>query len=655
MKDIQAFAPDIHPHRIFMDNARDGMVILNQEHRVVETNQAFARMLGYTCEELFELHVWDWEALTPEEEIKETFKDISTLDDIFETRHRRKDGTMFDVEISAASTQYLGQNVSICVCRDITQRKETEKKLRESENRYRSLFNQSVAGIYLHDLQGRILDVNEEACFQVGYTREELLKMNVFDIHPKEPGTINLPDDRVLQLWEEWQPQDKFSMEIAHQHKDGRIIPIHLSTGVVFENEHKRILAITQDISQRKEMEKEREEKRDLEEKMAYKLTESIPVGTYTMVQPPTGGMARFEFMSRRFLELSGLTREEAASDPLKAFASVHPDDFDSWVALNAKSFEEKTAFYGETRIIHNGEIRWMSAESIPRTLPDGSTIWEGVLIDITDRKNSEAKLQEFTNMLEQKNRELETAVGLAHNANEAKSRYLAHMNHEIRTPLNGFLGFVGLMENTSLSQRQQEFLVHMKQSASHMLSIINNVLDMATIEAGKIRLVNRAFLLEEEVETALAPLRSLSSQNNTQLKITMDEQLPRRLNGDPDRLRQIILNLGSNAVKYTPNGQVHITLACRKTNHKHHTLQLVVEDNGSGMTKETLNKLFQPFYRVDDGSTPQAKGTGLGLTITKELVELMDGTIMVDSTLGKGTRVEVTLVVERETGPDLA
>ena len=520
MKDIQAFAPDIHPHRIFMDNARDGMVILNQEHRVVETNQAFARMLGYTCEELFELHVWDWEALTPEEEIKETFKDISTLDDIFETRHRRKDGTMFDVEISAASTQYLGQNVSICVCRDITQRKETEKKLRESENRYRSLFNQSVAGIYLHDLQGRILDVNEEACFQVGYTREELLKMNVFDIHPKEPGTINLPDDRVLQLWEEWQPQDKFSMEIAHQHKDGRIIPIHLSTGVVFENEHKRILAITQDISQ---------------------------------------------------------------------------------------------------------------------------------------RKNSEAKLQEFTNMLEQKNRELETAVGLAHNANEAKSRYLAHMNHEIRTPLNGFLGFVGLMENTSLSQRQQEFLVHMKQSASHMLSIINNVLDMATIEAGKIRLVNRAFLLEEEVETALAPLRSLSSQNNTQMKITMDEQLPRRLNGDPDRLRQIILNLGSNAVKYTPNGQVHITLACRKTNHKHHTLQLVVEDNGSGMTKETLNKLFQPFYRVDDGSTPQAKGTGLGLTITKELVELMDGTIMVDSTLGKGTRVEVTLVVERETGTDLA
>jgi PAS domain S-box-containing protein len=130
-------------------------------------------------------------------------------------------------------------------------------------------------------------------------------------------------------------------------------------------------------------------------ERTAYELTENIPIGTYTMVQPPHGGMARFAFMSGRFLELTGLTREVAVSDPLKAFACVHPDDFDAWVALNAKAFEEKKPFFGETRVVANGEVRWITAESKPRTLADGTTVWEGVLADITDRKRAEEALEE--------------------------------------------------------------------------------------------------------------------------------------------------------------------------------------------------------------------------------------------------------------------
>ncbi|WP_093310914.1 PAS domain-containing protein [Tindallia californiensis] len=130
-------------------------------------------------------------------------------------------------------------------------------------------------------------------------------------------------------------------------------------------------------------------------EKTAYELTENIPVGTCTMVQPAHGGMAKFEFMSRRFLELTGLTREEAASDPLKAFACVHPDDFDDWVALNVRTFQEKTSFFAETRLVVNGETRWVTAESIPRRFPDGTTVWEGVLADITDRKRAKEALSE--------------------------------------------------------------------------------------------------------------------------------------------------------------------------------------------------------------------------------------------------------------------
>jgi diguanylate cyclase (GGDEF)-like protein/PAS domain S-box-containing protein len=141
-------------------------------------------------------------------------------------------------------------------------------------------------------------------------------------------------------------------------------------------------------------------------EKTAYELTENIPVGTYTMVQPAEGGMARFSFMSRRFLELTGLTREEAKADPLKAFACVHPDNFDEWVAMNARTFEEKVPFFGETRVVIDGEIRWVTAESKPRSLPDGTTVWEGVLSDITDRKKAEAVLHEINIALETEVRE---------------------------------------------------------------------------------------------------------------------------------------------------------------------------------------------------------------------------------------------------------
>nr|WP_274608864.1 diguanylate cyclase [Lamprobacter modestohalophilus] len=130
-------------------------------------------------------------------------------------------------------------------------------------------------------------------------------------------------------------------------------------------------------------------------EKTAYELTENIPIGTYTMVQPADGGMAKFAFMSSRFLELTGLSRAEAVTDTLRAFACVHPDDYDDWVALNAKAFAEQAPFFGETRLLIDGQVRWVTAESFPRTLADGTTVWEGVLADITDRKRAEEALTE--------------------------------------------------------------------------------------------------------------------------------------------------------------------------------------------------------------------------------------------------------------------
>ncbi len=535
---------------------------------------------------------------------------------------------------------------------DITNRKQAEDKLQESENKYRALFNQSVAGIYLHDLEGHIMDVNQEACHQLGYSRDELLKMDVFDLHPDSPETVNLSKEEMLHVWNQWQPQQKFLLEAVHQHKDGTIIPIQLSTGIVFEEDKRRILAITQDITERKRAEDALlESKEQLET-----LSNNIPNGLVYQLTVDPKGNRRFTYVSAGVERLHGITREEVFNRSQILYDQIIEGDRQKLIEAEEEAFINLDPFSFEARIKKpDGEIRWVHYRSALSRKPDGIIVADGIGIDITELKKAEERLQEYASLLEMKNQELDLVAQEAEKANQAKSRYLAHMNHEIRTPLNGFVGFLQLMEDTQLDENQQDFMHHMKLSTNHMLSIINNVLDMAKIEAGEMQLTNQVFSLGEEIQIALAPLHSLARQNDIDLLVTMDKNLPQQVEGDPDRLRQIAINLGGNAVKFTQEGQVHIAVKCVETTEKQHTLQLTVEDTGSGMTRETLDKMFLPFYQADDGSKLQSKGTGLGMTITRELVELMGGDIQVDSTLGKGTRIQVRLMLGKTTDSDKA
>ncbi|MBF0235068.1 MAG: diguanylate cyclase [Desulfamplus sp.] len=229
----------------------------------------------------------------------------------------------------------------------------------------------------------------------LGYSPEEMQHLNFLYteiIHPHDvEGIVNELRHNIANHI------DSFETSYRLRTKAGHYLWTYDFTLLVRDEEGTLtgIRSYMYDQSARKQAEEALRLAEERLEKTAYELTENIPIGTYTMVQPPQGGMARFAFMSSRFLELTGLTREEAASDPLKGFACVHPDDFDAWVALNAKVFTEKTPFFGETRVVAHGEVRWITAESTPRTLADGTTVWEGVLADITDRKRAEEALSE--------------------------------------------------------------------------------------------------------------------------------------------------------------------------------------------------------------------------------------------------------------------
>ena len=487
---------------------------------------------------------------------------------------------------------------------------------------------------------------------------------------------------------------------------------------------------------------------------IALELTENIPVGTYTMVLAPGDSLGRFSFMSRRFLELTGLKRETAEKDPLQAFACVHPDDYDTWLQKNAEAFGNRQPFFGQTRIIVHGQVRWITAESIPRALPDGTMIWEGVLIDVTDRvlaqhrlEESEARLRRildnipvpvaiydtaepqqilfvnkafvqtfgytlddiptltdwaerayphpderrvimegwnvaasqarrdrtpiesadyrivrkdgqerdvvinavpldevlvvaFLDLTERKQAELSLLEAKQHaeRLERVKSEFLANMSHEIRTPLNGVLGLAQLLEREPLKDSQQVMVQRIQSAGRSLLGIINDILDFSKIESGRMTVEWHPFDLGQSL-TKLDGLMSPSSEaKGLALRMPLIPDDLRVLQGDALRLEQVLMNLLSNAIKFTEKGQVTVSVAAMPVADRSRRVRFEIRDMGNGIPPERLGDLFTPFTQGEAGITRQFGGTGLGLSIAKRLVQLMGGTIGVESEVGKGS-----------------
>ncbi len=505
--------------------------------------------------------------------------------------------------------------------------------LQEERNRLKDIIQATHVATWEYNAQTGENTYNERWAEMLGYTLSEL-KPTYAEIW----RSMIHPDDyeRAFHIFEEaTEKGTMYTVELRLKHKEGHWVWVEDRGKVVsWTDEGKPLImrGTRTDITERKEME--------------LALVSSEQAYRAYVVKSPLAIFVIDE--DRRYIRanpaacaLTGYTEEELKK--LTIFDLAPPEEVQR-TKNKLVTVEDSGTKQGEfIGLKKNGERYWGRIH-IAR-INELENI--GIVEDITEQKKSEEKLQEFAQLLEQKNQQLEAALRQAKSANEAKSRYLSHMNHEMRTPLNGFIGFIDLLETTQLDEEQAEFLQNMQQSASNLLGIINNVLDYAKIEAGEIKLNNRVFHLEDEIQTAFAPLRSLARQKNLHLEITLADNLPHQVLADPDRLRQIILNLGGNAIKFTEEGQVHITLQCQESTDYHH-LKMVVEDTGTGMTQGTQEKLFRPFYQADDGSVSQSKGTGLGLAITRELVELMDGEIKVNSTPDVGTRVEVNVKLSK-------
>lgn len=330
-------------------------------------------------------------------------------------------------------------------------------------------------------------------------------------------------------------------------------------------------------------------------------------------------------YISPQIEAMLGFTQEEWLENPILWYDQLHPDDRELWVAEFARTCTTGFRFSSEYRLIaRDGRVVWVQGEcQIIRDDTGRPMFLQGIAFDITARKRAAAADEE---------RRAAEAASLA------KSEFLAHMSHEIRTPLNGVLGMIDLVLPTELNDKQRKFLELAKMSGESLAALVNDILDFSKIEAGKLDIESITFDLRKVLEQ-VKDIQSLKANaKGLQVLCEVPAEVPALVQGDPSRVRQILINLINNAIKFTERGSVTVRAGVEEVGNEHLVVRFGVTDTGIGIPPDRMNRLFKSFSQVDGSTTRKYGGTGLGLAISKQLTELMGGQIGVESEAGKGT-----------------
>jgi signal transduction histidine kinase/DNA-binding response OmpR family regulator len=352
-------------------------------------------------------------------------------------------------------------------------------------------------------------------------------------------------------------------------------------------------------------------------------MTSALPLTVFQFRLAP-GSAGQYVFVSENAAKVLGVNADDIMADPNARWGTTLAEDRLAAEPQVQRAIERKLPSDFHHRVEIDGRVRWIHAYSMPPQYTDGAWIWNGVWVDETaDRRQAS---------------ELRTAKDKAEEATRTKSMFLANMSHEIRTPMNAIIGLSHLIMKTSLDSRQLDYVAKIHHAGTSLLGIINDILDFSKIEAGKLELENTSFRLDDAMENILTVTGDSVADKGLELVFEIAPDVPQELAGDPLRLEQILTNLVSNAVKFTERGEVAVRIGVVSAAEREVMLKFSISDTGIGMTAEQRDRLFRAFTQADGSTTRKYGGTGLGLTICKRLVELMGGTIRVESEPGAGS-----------------
>jgi PAS domain S-box-containing protein len=523
------------------------------------------------------------------------------------------------------------------------------KKLKSAEEKFRAMFEEAPLGVALiNSHTGHIYEVNPRFAAIAGRTRVEMIATDWMSITHPDDMQEDLDNMVLLNAGK----ISGFKMNKRYCRPDGSYVWVQMTIAPisVADKSPPRHLCMIEDITDRKQAERETKESLEKITRLTKALDQAEP---FIYLKDRKG---RYVYANQHTLKLFNCTAEELYGSLDSRF--FPPDTVARLKAVDARVFEqgEKTAEEIVSHAANGSQITYWEVKVPVYDEADPNLIWGlcGVSTDITERKQAEEELEQHRHHLEglvgERTEQLTEALAKADAASQAKSSFLANMSHEIRTPMNAITGLTHLMQQADTTPEQATRLAKIGTSTQHLLSIINNILDISKIEAGKLVLENKDFHLDAIFDNVQSLFREQIGSKGLEFEIATSD-VPQWLRGDPTRISQALINYIGNAIKFTERGTIHLCAIKLEENDDGILMRFEVTDSGVGIAPDKLTDLFKAFEQADASTTRKHGGTGLGLAINRHLAQLMGGEAGAESELGKGSTFWFTARISRGHG----